>query len=119
MSKRNQVEALLYYSFIVDSMPTDDLPQLPTEQINRILNLVFCSKKDNESITNTSQFISEVKLEYGRTMCKILLDSMLYISFFEHASGANKDSNSIALLKNRFRAPNRGNRKLFTCLLCC
>ncbi|KAK9803422.1 hypothetical protein WJX72_010826 [[Myrmecia] bisecta] len=70
-------EALLRYHLCVDSMPTDDIPPLTMEQINRMLGFALNSKKLKDKLMDTSQLINETNIEYARTMNKIVFDATI------------------------------------------
>eukprot|EP00798_Chlamydomonas_sp_ICE-L_P016863 gene16863-23131_t len=76
-TSRARAEALLRYSLYVDSMPTEDMPTLSTEQINRMLGYALNSKQLKDKLMDSSQLVSEVNLEYARTMNKIIFDETL------------------------------------------
>lgn len=72
---RAVAEARMRYSLYIDSMPVDDLPQLTTEVINRMLGYALNSKKLKGRLMDTSQLINEINLEHMRAMNKIIFDT--------------------------------------------
>ncbi|KAG1679690.1 hypothetical protein FOA52_006209 [Chlamydomonas sp. UWO 241] len=76
-ASRARAESLLRYNLYVDSMPLDDLPPLTSEQINRMLGFALNSKRLRDKLMDTSQLISEVNMEYARTMNKVIFDETL------------------------------------------
>ncbi|KXZ54227.1 hypothetical protein GPECTOR_5g319 [Gonium pectorale] len=74
---RARAESLLRYNLCVDSMPTDDIPPLTNEQVNRMLSFALNSKRLKDKLMDTSTLISEVNIEYARTMNKVVFDAAL------------------------------------------
>jgi len=74
---RARAMSMLRYSLYIDSMPTEDIPPLTVEQINRMLGFALNSKKLKDKLTDTSQLINEINIEYARTMNKIVFDESL------------------------------------------
>jgi dynein heavy chain len=58
---RKRAESMLRYNLYVDSMPTDDIPGLTPEQINRMLASSTNSKRLREWAFDTSQLVAEVR----------------------------------------------------------
>lgn len=52
---RARAEALMRYHLCIDCMPTDDVPTLTTEQVNRILSYALNSKALKDRLLDTSQ----------------------------------------------------------------
>ena len=77
IQQRREVEASLRFNFFIDSMPTEDIPPLMQEQVNRMLGYALNSKKLKDKLMDTSQLINEINIEYARTMNKIVLESTL------------------------------------------
>jgi len=76
-SSRRTVEGDIRYSLYVDSMPTDEISPLETEQVNRILLLALNTKKLRQSALDTSSLLKEVNIDYARSMNKIIFDKNL------------------------------------------
>eukprot|EP00854_Cymbomonas_tetramitiformis_P003900 gene3900-4861_t len=75
--KRNMM--LTRYNFLIDCMPTDDLPQLTNEQVNRMTESAVNTKPVLDKFMDTTHLIQEVNVEYARAMNKITFDySMLW-----------------------------------------
>ncbi|KAG2485619.1 hypothetical protein HYH03_015682 [Edaphochlamys debaryana] len=74
---RARAESLLRYNLYIDSMPTDDIPPLTNEQVNRMLSFALNSKRLKDKLMDTSALIAEVNIEYARTMNKVVLDTAL------------------------------------------
>ena len=77
IQQRHEAEASLRFNFFIDSMPTEDIPPLMQEQVNRMLGYALNSKKLKDKLMDTSQLINEINIEYARTMNKIVLESTL------------------------------------------
>lgn len=71
---RREAEALLRYNLYVDCMPTDDTPQLSTEQVNRVLSSALNNAALKQGGADVSNLLSEVNIDYRRTMNKIIFD---------------------------------------------
>lgn len=69
-------EEQLAYELCIDSMPIDDVPQLTTEQVNRVLMFALNSKKLKDKIMDTSSLINEANLGHARAMNKAALQSL-------------------------------------------
>jgi dynein heavy chain len=69
-------EVQLAYELCIDSMPVDDVPQLSTEQVNRVLNFAANSKKLKDRLMDTSGLINEANLEHARAMNKVALRTL-------------------------------------------
>ncbi|WIA31960.1 hypothetical protein OEZ86_002815 [Tetradesmus obliquus] len=69
-------EVQLAYELCIDSMPVDDVPQLSTEQVNRVLNFALNSKKLKDRLMDTSSLINEANLEHARAMNKVALRTL-------------------------------------------
>ena len=82
---RGETEKTLLYHLYVDSMPTEDVPPLTVEQVNRVLGFALNSRKLRDKLMDTSQFISEINIEYARTMNKIVFDDSM-----QHPEAAQK-----------------------------
>mgnify|MGYP000067473068 CR=1 FL=1 len=71
---RREAEALLRYNLYVDCMPTDDTPQLNTEQVNRVLSSALNTPALKQPGVDVSGLLDEVNMDYRRTMNKIIFD---------------------------------------------
>jgi len=71
---RREFESQIRYALYVDNMPTDELSPLDTEQVNRILVLALNTKKLKQNALDTTSLLSEVNIDYARTMNKIIFD---------------------------------------------
>ena len=76
LKNRKDAGQLVMYNLFVDCMPVDDdMPTLDLEQMNRVQALSLSTRRlaqKDELYTRT--LISEVKLDYSRTMNKIIFD---------------------------------------------
>eukprot|EP00878_Enallax_costatus_P016966 GHUV01017809.1.p1 GENE.GHUV01017809.1~~GHUV01017809.1.p1 ORF type:complete len:1283 (+),score=439.89 GHUV01017809.1:87-3935(+) len=66
----------LAHELCIDSMPIDDVPQLTTEQVNRVLTFAMNSKKLKDRLMDTSTLINEANLEHARAMNKATLQAL-------------------------------------------
>ena len=67
--------ATIRYNLYIDCMPTDDIPALDSDQLNRVLALAFRTPQlGSKEALDTRSLISEVNLDYSRTMNKIIFD---------------------------------------------
>jgi dynein heavy chain len=69
-------EVQLAFELCIDSMPVDDVPQLSTEQVNRVLTFALNSKKLKDKLMDTSNLINEANLEHARAMNKVALRTL-------------------------------------------
>ncbi|KAF5829735.1 dynein heavy chain, N-terminal region 2-domain-containing protein [Dunaliella salina] len=76
-ANRGRAESLLRYNLYIDCMPTEDIPPLSTEQVNRILGFALNSKKLRDKLMDTNALLAEVNTEYARSMNKITFDNTL------------------------------------------
>ena len=88
--ERSKSELQLCYDFYVDNMPTEDIPLLTNEQVNRILVYALNSKKLKDKLMDTSQLINEINIDYARTMNKLVFDVILE---------TNEESRDSAIIK--------------------
>jgi dynein heavy chain len=58
-------------------MPVEDVPQLTTEQVNRVLGWALNSQKLQEKLMDTSSLINEANLEHTRTLSKVMLQALV------------------------------------------
>jgi hypothetical protein len=64
----------MQYQLFLESMPTDDIPLLTAEQVNRMLAYALNSKKLKDKLMDTSPLINEINLEFARTMNRIIFE---------------------------------------------
>ncbi|KAG2439747.1 hypothetical protein HYH02_010624 [Chlamydomonas schloesseri] len=88
---RARAESLLRYNLYVDSMPTDDIPPLTNEQVNRMLSFALNSKRLKDKLMDTSALIAEVNIEYARTMNKVVFDAALAAARAEREAEAEAE----------------------------
>ena len=69
---REVAEAAVRHSLYVECMPTEELPAIEKERIARMLGLALNTERLKERQLNASSLISEVNIEYGRTMSSII-----------------------------------------------
>jgi len=74
---RKLAEGLIRYNLYVDCMPTDDVADLDSEQVNRIVKIALHSRALQQSENDTSQLLNEIHMDYARTMNKIVFDANL------------------------------------------
>jgi hypothetical protein len=71
---RREFECNIRYSLYIDSMPTDEIQPLDTEQVNRVLVLALNTRKLKQNALDTTSLLNEVNIDYARTMNKIIFD---------------------------------------------
>lgn len=76
---RADAERTLRLSLLVDCMPYGDVPQLSVEQINRMLNYALNNKalKTQMKLMDTSMLISEINIDYARTLNQLVFNSLM------------------------------------------
>lgn len=102
---RADAERVLRLSLLVDCMPYGDVPQLSVEQINRMLNYALNNKalKTQMKLMDTSMLISEINIDYARTLNQLVFNSIMLQSKAS-SSGAGTTSNSAPPASDRFAA---------------
>ena len=81
---RSKAESLIRYNLYVDCMPTDEVGQLDSEQISRVLGSALSTPDLRQNELDTSQLLNEVNVDYARTMNKIVFDANIVgACFFE------------------------------------
>ena len=53
------------YSIMIESMPTDDVPQLTAEQMNRIIGHVLNTKKLRDCVVNFTEVAKQINIDYA------------------------------------------------------
>ncbi|MEW5308986.1 MAG: hypothetical protein WDW38_000903 [Sanguina aurantia] len=74
-ASRAKAESLLRYHLFLDSMPTEDIQPLSTEQVSRMLGFALNSKRLKDRLLDSSSLVGEVNVEWARTMNKIVFDA--------------------------------------------
>lgn len=72
-SERIYADSQIRYNFFIDYMPQQGLPELDTEQVNRIVHMALSSKYLKErnasgGAIETTGIMFEVQVDFGRTM---------------------------------------------------
>ena len=98
--ERKLSELQLRYNFFIDNMPTEDIPPLTNEQVNRVLVYALNSKKLKDKLMDTSQLINEVNIDYARTMNKLIFDKVIQ-------QDQNVRDSSILSIEDEFPAPSK------------
>ena len=73
---RSQAEDLMRFNLFIDAMPTEELPPLEKERINRMLALALNTDRLKERHVNAASLLNEVSLEYSRTMSSIIFQGL-------------------------------------------
>ena len=88
---KEYADSMIKYEFIMDNMPTQDLSTLDSEQVLRVLAMAHGKKTAPAKQSQSDvQLLSEINLDFARTMNKIIFDK--YIS-------ENQDSTAILATK--------------------
>jgi len=72
---RMHAESQMRYNLYIDCMPTEDLCQLDSEQVNRIMSSAMSACQLHQNTVDTSQLLNEVNMDYVRTMNSIIFQS--------------------------------------------
>lgn len=77
-SERIYADSQIRYNFFIDYMPQQGLPELDTEQVNRIVHMALSSKylKERAPVETTS-ILYEVQVDFGRTMNQIIMEKTM------------------------------------------
>ena len=60
------------YQLLIESMPSEELPPLEKERINRMLSLALNTERLKERHLNASALLNEVNTDFARTMSSII-----------------------------------------------
>ena len=85
---RKTAEALIRYNLYVDCMPTDEIAQLDSQQIGRIVACCLSTESLRKSEVDTSHLLNEVNTDYVRTMNKLIFDQNVSDPKHAHVFGA-------------------------------
>ncbi|CAM9544257.1 unnamed protein product [Chrysoparadoxa australica] len=75
--RRLDTERAILYNLYVDCMPSDDLAELNSDEMNRIIELCMRSRAINQASADAHTLMDEVNVDYQRTMNKIILASQV------------------------------------------
>jgi dynein heavy chain len=76
-SERIYADSQIRYNFFIDLMPQQDLPELDSEQVSRILHCATASKYLRARQVETSTILYEVQMDFGRTMNRIIMEKTI------------------------------------------
>eukprot|EP00947_MAST-08B_sp_MAST-8B-sp1_P002409 g2409.t1 len=74
---RIDAEAVIRFNLYVDSMPTDEVGKLDSEQVNRVLALALSTNALKMNEFDTSQLLNEVNMDYARSINRIVFEAGL------------------------------------------
>lgn len=76
--ERQYADSQIRYNFFIDYMPQQQLPELDTEQVNRIQHMAMSSKylKERQPVETTG-ILFEVSVDFGRTMNQIIMEKTM------------------------------------------
>ena len=89
----NNAAARIRYNLYVDCMPSDDVGNLTSEQLRRVVESAIGSGKLKGADLDTSLLVSEISTDYSRTMNKIIFDANVAAS---QSSGGGDSAMSMA-----------------------
>jgi dynein heavy chain len=69
--------ALLQYELYADCMPTDDVPQMAAEQLQRVLQSALNSKKLRDQLLDASSLVAAANMQHARALNKVALDALV------------------------------------------
>jgi dynein heavy chain len=72
---RINAEAVIRFNLYVDSMPTDEVGRLDSEQVNRVLALALSSQRLKNTDFDTSTLLNEVNMDYARAINRIVFQT--------------------------------------------
>jgi dynein heavy chain len=76
-ARRAQAEEAVLRAFYIQSMPTNELRSLSTNQVNRILELAYSTEQLRQSALDPTALVDEVRLEFARTINTLLFEREL------------------------------------------
>jgi len=72
---RVKADSLLKYNFYIENMPTNKIPEIDNEKVNRILGMTQNTKQlRGKSSSDTTTLLNEVNFDFAKTMNKIIFD---------------------------------------------
>lgn len=73
--KRKHADALIKYNYYIDNMPKHQIPEVDTNQTNRVLQMTQNTKAlRGKSSADTTTLLNEVNVDFAKTMNKIIFD---------------------------------------------
>lgn len=72
--EREYADSLIRYNYFIDNMPVQELPELDSEQVSRIIYMVTNNRFLRPRNPDTSAILNEVNMDFARTMNKIIFD---------------------------------------------
>jgi dynein heavy chain len=96
--ERLYADSLIRYNYFIDNMPIQELPELDSEQVNRIILMVTENKYLKGKNTDTTVILNEVNLDFARTMNKII---------FDHSSETQGEEEKKDMLKGNLTLPEK------------
>lgn len=76
--ERIYADSIIRYNFFIDNMPHQELPELDSEQTQRITSMATAARAlKMASKVDTSQILSEVNLDFSRTMNRIIMEKAI------------------------------------------
>jgi dynein heavy chain len=70
-------QQLLRYQLICDTMPVDDVPQLPPEQVQRVMSSALNSKRLRDQFLDASGLVTAANLDHQRALNRATLDDVI------------------------------------------
>ena len=75
--ERMYADSQIRYNYFIDNMPTQELLELDTEQVGRVLAMATASRFLKGKNIDTNPIMADVSLDYHRTMNKIIFDTFM------------------------------------------
>jgi hypothetical protein len=101
MVARHAAEARIKYNFVVDSMPTEDIPPVDKDRLQRMVTSALSTHALSQaSIGDTvvAQLLHEVNTDYLRAQAKLVLDEAVASVQRAVAAGRELDETSLDAL---------------------
>lgn len=77
-NKRIMADALIKYSYYIENMPKHQIPEVDSNQVNRVLTMTQNSKGlRGKSSSDTTTLLNEVNIDFAKTMNQIIFDKHL------------------------------------------
>jgi dynein heavy chain len=77
-TERIYADSIIRYNFFIDNMPPQELPELDSEQTQRIISMATAARAlKMAGKIETQTILSEVGIDFGRTMNRIIMEKAI------------------------------------------
>jgi dynein heavy chain, axonemal len=97
-----RMEAAVSRELVIACMPTEDVPLLSTEQVNRVLNRALNSRRLRERLMDASALVNEANMEHARALNRATLRALMMrqqaATLSDHGGDVDGGSSNLMLL---------------------